>query len=350
MKTINFYTINGWAGKNYDDKLSTKEIAAKVRAFARQNFKGFKFSIRYEWGLTADSINIELKGGPVAPFIPGSRSELRNHFETMDRVTDFGPEELAPEIYQAVNEVMTYAMSFRYDDSDGREDYFDTNFYLRIRVEGSDYQLVEAVQVRKNAHKAESVEHSDDRKPDSVAQPIEVVEYSTKSIAVFGDTRALADRFKQMGGRYNRSLSFNGCKRSGWIFCKWHTEEVRRLVGLAMSGNLAESASEDSDKLPVVVDNPGMYAMADYTTDGDTMGGYRLGEVVYDQCGEIGVILAFYKGGEVRLTSNGVCDVDELKKCPRTAALNALASMEIIRPSSTDLQSDDCVAFYEKKA
>ena len=29
MKTMNFYTQNGWAGSNYDSKLSTKEIAAK---------------------------------------------------------------------------------------------------------------------------------------------------------------------------------------------------------------------------------------------------------------------------------------------------------------------------------
>lgn len=26
MKAMNFYTANGWAGSNYDSKLSTKEI------------------------------------------------------------------------------------------------------------------------------------------------------------------------------------------------------------------------------------------------------------------------------------------------------------------------------------
>lgn len=33
MKAMNFYTANGWAGSNYDSKLSTKEIAAKVRYY-----------------------------------------------------------------------------------------------------------------------------------------------------------------------------------------------------------------------------------------------------------------------------------------------------------------------------
>ena len=42
MKAMNFYTSNGWAGSNYDSKLSTKEIAAKVRAYAKKNFPGLK--------------------------------------------------------------------------------------------------------------------------------------------------------------------------------------------------------------------------------------------------------------------------------------------------------------------
>ncbi len=38
MKAMNFYTANGWAGSNYDSKLSTKEISAKVRSYAKKNF------------------------------------------------------------------------------------------------------------------------------------------------------------------------------------------------------------------------------------------------------------------------------------------------------------------------
>lgn len=58
----------------------------------------------------------------------------------------------------------------------------------------------------------------------------------------------------------------------------------------------------------------------DYPTVFDELGGFKLGEVVYDQCGEIGVILAFYEGYEARLDSNGVTGVDNLKKCPKEIA------------------------------
>ena len=48
----------------------------------------------------------------------------------------------------------------------------------------------------------------------------------------------------------------------------------------------------------------------------ESRSGFRLGEVVYDQHGMIGMIMAFYEGGQVRLDSNGCCSEMELRKCP----------------------------------
>lgn len=83
---------------------------------------------------------------------------------------------------------------------------------------------------------------------------------------------------------------------------------------------------------PLILTDYQKYAFADYKSEIDAMNGYRLGEIVYDQCGQVGMILAFYPGDEVRLNSNGVCDIDQLKKCPRNIAENELASMIILRP------------------
>lgn len=86
MKAMSFYTANGWAGSNYDSKLSTKEIAAKVRAYAKKNFPEFKFSVRSEWSMCAGSMAVELKAGPCVPFIEGSRSAERGYMSTMSSV------------------------------------------------------------------------------------------------------------------------------------------------------------------------------------------------------------------------------------------------------------------------
>jgi hypothetical protein len=58
----------------------------------------------------------------------------------------------------------------------------------------------------------------------------EIVNYSQKALAVFGDTRPIKDRLKAMGGRFNPKLTHNGEKQSGWIFSKSKEQELRNLL------------------------------------------------------------------------------------------------------------------------
>ena len=59
-----------------------------------------------------------------------------------------------------------------------------------------------------------------------------LVEYSAKAIAVFGETRAIKDELKAMGGRFNSRLTFNGQKLAGWIFPKSQEQRLTYYFGL----------------------------------------------------------------------------------------------------------------------
>lgn len=226
MKAMSFYTANGWAGSNYDSKLSTKEIAAKVRTFAKKNFPDFKFSVRTEWSMYTDSMYIELKSGPCVPFVEGSRSAERGYMSTMSTVKGWEGE-LTPETFKVLDAVTTYASSFRYDDSDGMQDYFDTNFYTHIKVSG-EYQVIEPKgkknTLKKGKEDAASVVER------VKAERLEIVDYSEKAIAIFGDTKAIKEQLKELGGRFNPALNYNGEKRAGWIFSKKQADKVRELL------------------------------------------------------------------------------------------------------------------------
>lgn len=226
MKAMSFCTANGWAGSNYDSKLSTKEIAAKVRAYAKKNFPGFKFSVRSEWSMYADSMAIELKAGSCVPFIEGSRSAERGYMSTMSSVKAW-KDELTPEVFKVLDAVTTYASSFRYDDSDGMQDYFDTNFYLSIKV-SDEYKVIEP-KAKKSSVKAEKVEEAKEVEAVTI-EGLEIVDYSEKAIAVFGDTKAIKEQLKELGGRFNPSLNYNGEKRAGWIFSKKQADKVKELI------------------------------------------------------------------------------------------------------------------------
>lgn len=239
---MNFYTQNGWAGSNYDRKLSTKEIAANVRAYAKKNFPGFKFSVRSEWSMYAGSLHIELKSGPCVPFVEGSRSAERGYMSTMSTVKGW-ENELTPEMFKVLDAVTTYANSFRYDDSDGMQDYFDTNFYIHIEV-SDEYKVIEP-KAKKSSVKPKKVEEAKEVEAVTI-EGIEVVDYSEKAIAVFGETKAIKEQLKELGGRFNPSLNYNGEKRAGWIFSKKKADKVRELLAPAKSEKEADEITEEA--------------------------------------------------------------------------------------------------------
>ena len=265
MKAMSFYTANGWAGSNYDSKLSTKEIAAKVRSYAKKNFPGFKFSVRSEWSMYTDSMYIELKSGPCVPFAEGSRSAERGYMSTMSNVKAW-KDELTPEVFAALNAVSNYASSFRYDDSDGMQDYFDTNFYLSIKV-SDEYKVIEP-KAKKNSVKPENEEA---KEVEAVTiEGIEVVDYSEKAIAVFGDTKAIKGQLKEIGGRFNPSLNYNGEKRAGWIFSKKKADEVRNLM--------ASEKVEAVEELPALPEEIYIPELEEETKQPEKLGNIHLTE------------------------------------------------------------------------
>lgn len=266
MKAMSFYTANGWAGSNYDSKLSTKEIAAKVRSYAKKNFPEFKFSVRSEWSMYTDSMYIELKSGPCVPFIEGSRSAERGYMSTMSNVKAW-KDELTPEVFASLNAVSNYASSFRYDDSDGMQDYFDTNFYLSIKV-SDEYKVIEP-KAKKSSVKPEKVEEAKEVEAVTV-EGLEIVDYSGKAIAVFGDTKAIKEQLKELGGRFNPSLNYNGEKRAGWIFSKKKADEVRNLM--------ASEKVEAVEELPVLPEEIYIPELEEETKQPEKLGNIHLTE------------------------------------------------------------------------
>lgn len=267
MKAMNFYTANGWAGSNYDSKLSTKEISAKVRSYAKKNFPEFKFSVRSEWSMYTDSMYIELKSGPCVPFVEGSRSAERGYMSTMSTVKGW-ENELTPEMFKVLDAVTTYASSFRYNDSDGMQDYFDTNFYIHIEV-SDEYKVIEP-KAKKSSIKTEKAEEAKEMEAVTV-EGLEMVDYSEKAIAVFGDTKAIKEQLKELGGRFNPSLNYNGEKRAGWIFSKKKADEVRNLV--------ASEKVEAVEELPALSEEIYIPELEEETKQPEKLGNIHLTEM-----------------------------------------------------------------------
>lgn len=58
----------------------------------------------------------------------------------------------------------------------------------------------------------------------------ELVEYSERALAVFGDTKSIKEELKKLGGRFNAHLTHNGQKVAGWIFPRAKYEILTALI------------------------------------------------------------------------------------------------------------------------
>ncbi len=59
---------------------------------------------------------------------------------------------------------------------------------------------------------------------------LRVINYSEKAVALIGDTFAVKDEIKKLGGTFNKSLSIENTKVSGWIFPSNKKQEIESFI------------------------------------------------------------------------------------------------------------------------
>jgi len=58
---------------------------------------------------------------------------------------------------------------------------------------------------------------------------LELVDYSDKSMALFGDTKEIKDELMTLKLRFNPALTYEGRKRPGWIVSKRNKDSIRKI-------------------------------------------------------------------------------------------------------------------------
>lgn len=261
-----FYTQNGWEGSRYDSRLTTKDISARVKVYTKERYPDYKFSVRCEYFSMGSALHIRLVSGPVAALAPDCG---REYISTMSEIKDYPG--ITDEVRSVMADVVDYANSYNYDDSDSMEDYFDTNFYLHIYIGdyGKPYQVV-APKAKKVGRKSEKKESAAPDQPTRTEEQVGtsaallMVDYSEKAIAVIGDTAQVKDDLKAMGGRFNRNLMVEGERVAGWVFSKSKTAEVLMFIGKQNAPEEAEKVEDHFVEVHEMAEEPaGVEAMAE---------------------------------------------------------------------------------------
>lgn len=149
-----FYTAYGWKGDKHDWNRTTKEVAACIRAYVKEIYPTYKFSVRFSSASMCSEIHIDLKEAPHG--IYKEYDELtEDEIEKVRRKlvsnglfnkNSWWPEELKAAVLEAWKESDFYRVyndltasviadvdrevnSYNFNDSDSMIDYFHVDFY-----------------------------------------------------------------------------------------------------------------------------------------------------------------------------------------------------------------------------
>lgn len=174
METANstrrdFYTENGWKGSNHDWNRSLKEVAVIVRAYVKEKYPTFKFSVRTSYASMCKELHVSLKEAPFELYktmeqlteedVNGIiRKANRNYEWTLN---SWNQEEAKIEIERIWNkcgtsymvyrddiskmlkDIDSFVNSYNFSDCDGMTDYFHVDFYYFDCKPDYDFKIVE---------------------------------------------------------------------------------------------------------------------------------------------------------------------------------------------------------------
>lgn len=221
-----FYTAFGWEGSRYDGNLTLKEIAKIVRAYIKEKYPLYKFSVRTSYASMCQELHVDLLESPIEIYKPFDDLDL-DDFQRIGKMiypvydTDnylaflnSSKEEKKAIIdgyeYQnqahvlndvtraVIDDVDAFVRSYNYHDCDGQIDYFDVNFYYFgcCRNNGASVAIVPKTPRIKNRKADPAVRKSSkDTEPDAAAEPAKIAEKSgyTYKITRGQDTRDGSD-------------------------------------------------------------------------------------------------------------------------------------------------------------
>ena len=169
-------------------------VAKHIRQDLANAFPGQKFSVRKT---DYSTINIEWEDGPTKDEV----EQIAGKHERM-----CVPDRWNADLWEHNDTAFTSVF--------GGVDYLF--YYRETAPENRGISLYTKPEPKQN--KTETIE----------AKGLQIIDYSEKAIAIVGETRAIKETLKNLGGRFNRHLSCG----AGWIFSKTKETTLREALNI----------------------------------------------------------------------------------------------------------------------
>jgi hypothetical protein len=231
-------------------KTISAQCAALIRQELKANFPQTKFKVTSSNYSMGDSVNVSWTNGAaheqveqlLAKYQYGRFNGMEDVYESTNRRDDiaqtkylFCDREISNEIYLAKFEELKETWEILREITDinatNNELFAFCNCWTARQFV---YQRADGFRKVDFTPKEEPKKEEIKPAPQVFDNVVEIVNYSEKAIAVFGDTKPMKDKLKALGGRFNPFLNNNGEKMAGWIFSKTKSTELYQLLNAAV--------------------------------------------------------------------------------------------------------------------
>ena len=144
------------------------------------------------------------------------------NYKTIVITNNYTFKEFSGEALEFLIEVNKILQQDNYDRSDMMTDYFDIGFFVDISIGNYEKDYIFKPKFKKcNLKNDVAIIKKDE---------LELVEYSEKALALFGNTKPIKSQLKELGGRFNKFLTHQGKKQGGWVFSKKKNDQLKLLL------------------------------------------------------------------------------------------------------------------------
>lgn len=221
-----------------DYKLRQRIAGNNIRAELKKHFPNTKFSVKYNSFSGGNSYHITWTDGAKYEDVD---SIVRKFQENQpDKLTQGDYWDYCPTNFTKMYGGASYIICNRSISEQTMEkakamllesvpDLTDENVN-KVQLPFRSYHYLQTVEQAAYCYASE-FDWQEIKEKTSVEQPLQtgkyqMIEYSERAVAIIGDTKAIKDKLKELGGRFNSRLSCG----AGWIFSKSKEEQLKQLI------------------------------------------------------------------------------------------------------------------------
>lgn len=204
------------------DKFDHKAAGRNIRTELKRAFPGVKFSVRYDSFSGGDSYDVDWTDGPTTKQVDAIIDKYGNRHPDPYSYGDYW--DCVPSVFNNLFGSVGYTSANRRISDEAAAKVMSEN--PTLSRDEAHALLFETDLTPKQEKK--STKKQEKRESTCKAGNYNIIDYSDKAFAVTGDTRAIKDDLKRLGGRFNAKLRCG----AGWIFSNKQREAVEKYLNI----------------------------------------------------------------------------------------------------------------------